>query len=89
MSPPAPADIESAACDEVTLMLSGFAPGRSHLGELCLASLSGDGGQPTGTCGTIRVSELLWVLRRGMRQRSFDRLPQREYVLRFLNQHPP
>ncbi len=37
----------------------------------------------------IRVTELLWVLRQSMRQRSFDRLPQREYVLRFLNQHPP
>ena len=38
---------------------------------------------------TIGVDELLHVLRRSMRQRSFDRLPRREYVLRFLNQHPP
>jgi hypothetical protein len=29
------------------------------------------------------------VLRRSMRQRSFDRLPRREYVLRFLHEHPP
>jgi hypothetical protein len=35
------------------------------------------------------VEELLQVLRASVRQRSFDRLPRREYVLRFLNQHPP
>ena len=38
---------------------------------------------------TIRADELLNVLLRSMRQRSFDRLPRREYVLRFLKQHPP
>ena len=38
---------------------------------------------------TIGITELLQVLRRSMRQRSFDRLPRREYVLRVLNQHPP
>ncbi len=37
----------------------------------------------------IGREELLHVLRRSMRQRSFDRLPRREYVLGFLNQHPP
>jgi hypothetical protein len=38
---------------------------------------------------TIRPEELLGTLRPVMRQRSFDRLPRREYVLRFLAQHPP
>ena len=38
---------------------------------------------------TIRADELLNVLLRSMRQRSFDRLPRREYVLCFLKQHPP
>ena len=38
---------------------------------------------------TISRQELLHVLLRSLRQRSFDRLPRREYVLRFLNQHPP
>ena len=38
---------------------------------------------------TIRADELLNVLLQSMRQRSFDRLPRREYVLRFLKQHPP
>ena len=38
---------------------------------------------------TIGRGELLQVLRRSMRQRTFDRLPWREYVLHFLNQHPP
>ncbi len=38
---------------------------------------------------TIRCQELLGALRRSMRRRSLDRLPRREYVLRFLDQHPP
>jgi hypothetical protein len=38
---------------------------------------------------TIRRRELLGILLRSMRQRSFDRLPRREYVLRIVNQHPP
>jgi hypothetical protein len=37
----------------------------------------------------ISREELCEVLRRSMRQRSFDRLPRREYILRVLNQHPP
>ena len=37
----------------------------------------------------IRPKVLLNTLRTVMRQRSFDRLPRREYVLRFLAQHPP
>jgi hypothetical protein len=38
---------------------------------------------------TISREELLAALRKSMRQRSIDRLPRREYVLRYLNQHPP
>jgi len=38
---------------------------------------------------TIRREELIAALRKSMRQRSIDRLPHREYVLRYLNQHPP
>lgn len=38
---------------------------------------------------TILPQELLGTLRKSLRQRSFDTLPRREYVLRFLNQHPP
>ena len=37
----------------------------------------------------IRPEELLQLLRRSMRQRSIGRLPRREYVLRYLQQHPP
>jgi hypothetical protein len=33
--------------------------------------------------------EVLQALLRSMRQRSFDRLPRREYALRLLNRHPP
>jgi len=38
---------------------------------------------------TIHADELLCLLLRSMRQRSFDRLSRREYVLCFLKQHPP
>jgi hypothetical protein len=38
---------------------------------------------------TIRREELLATLRKGMRQRSIGRRPHREYVLCYLNQHPP
>jgi hypothetical protein len=37
----------------------------------------------------VRRRELLGALQRSLRQRSFDRLPRREYVLCFLDQHPP
>jgi hypothetical protein len=33
--------------------------------------------------------ELLATLRNSMRQRSMGRRPRREYVLDYLNQHPP
>jgi len=38
---------------------------------------------------TIGREELLNLLRKSMRQRSIGRLPRREYVLRYLQQHPP
>ncbi len=38
---------------------------------------------------TISHDELVAALRKRMRQRSIARLPHREYVLRYLNQHPP
>ena len=38
---------------------------------------------------TIHREELLAALRNSMRQRSIGRHSRREYVLRFLQQHPP
>jgi len=38
---------------------------------------------------TINHDELIAALRKSVRQRRFDRWPRREYVLRYLNQHPP
>jgi len=38
---------------------------------------------------TISREELIAALLRSMRQRSMARAPRREYVLRYLNQHPP
>ena len=37
----------------------------------------------------IGREELLQLLRQSMRQRSMGRLSRREYVLRYLQQHPP
>jgi hypothetical protein len=38
---------------------------------------------------TIGREELLHWLRSSMRQRSIGQSPRREYVLRYLHQHPP
>ncbi len=38
---------------------------------------------------TISREELIAALLKRMRQRSIGRLPHREYILRYLNQHPP
>ena len=38
---------------------------------------------------TISRDELIAAMRKSMRQRSIGRRPRREYVLRYLNQHPP
>jgi hypothetical protein len=38
---------------------------------------------------TISRNELIAALRKRMRQHSIGRRPHREYVLRYLNQHPP
>jgi hypothetical protein len=38
---------------------------------------------------TISHDELITALRERMRQRSIGGPPRREYVLRYLNQHPP
>jgi hypothetical protein len=38
---------------------------------------------------TISREELIAALRKSMRQRSIDRRARREYVLRYLNAHPP
>jgi hypothetical protein len=81
-------DLEQAACHDVKLLLDGFA-----LDELTLANsslLPYLAMVATVIEGrNIDVDELLHVLRENMRQRSFDRLPRREYVLGFLTRHPP
>jgi hypothetical protein len=38
---------------------------------------------------TIGRDELVGALRKSMRQRSIGHQARREYVLRYLNQHPP
>jgi hypothetical protein len=81
-------DTDQAVCDQVKLVLDGFTLDEMTLANsfmlpylAMVAAVIED--------RVIGVEELLHVLRRSMRQRSFDRLPRREYVLGFLNQHPP
>ena len=68
--------LEGFTLDEATLVNSSMLP---YLGMVA--------GVIEGR--SIGAEELLQVLQQTMRQRSFDRLPRREYALRFLNQHPP
>jgi hypothetical protein len=68
--------LDSFTLDEATLMNSALLP------YLAMVATVIEG-------RAISCQELLGILRQTMRQRSFDRLPRREYVLRFLDQHPP
>ena len=85
---PREVDFEEAARADVKLVLDGLVldevtlVNSSMLSYLAMVASVIEG-------HTISREKLLQVLRRSMRQRSFDRLPRREYVLGFLNQHPP
>jgi hypothetical protein len=85
---PGQVDFELATREEVTLVLDGFTldevtlVNSSMLPYLAMIASLIEG-------RVIGVEELLHVLLRSMRQRSFDRLPRREYALHFLNHHPP
>lgn len=68
--------LDGVVLDEVTLVNSSMLPYLAMVASV----IEGH---------TISREKLLQVLRSSMRQRSFDRLPPREYVLGFLNQHPP
>lgn len=80
--------LEEAPPEDVQLTLAGFALDEATLvNSPMLPYLAMVASVLEGR--TIRPEELLHSLRKTMRQRSFDRLPRREYVLRFLDQHPP
>jgi hypothetical protein len=68
--------LDDFALDEATLVNSSMLPYLAMVASIIEGR-------------AIRPEELLHMLRRSMRQRSFDRMPRREYVLGFLNQHPP
>jgi hypothetical protein len=81
-------DVTEATPDKITLPLEGFVLDEptlvnSHIlpYALMVASLI--------ERRTIRREELLAALRKRMRQHSIGRRPRREYVLQYLNQHPP
>jgi len=86
--PPTRVDLEEPSREEVKLTLEGFTLDQATLvNSSVLSYLAMVASLIEGH--TIRREELLHTLRKSMRQRSFDRLPRREYVLRFLDQHPP
>ena len=86
--PPTPAALEEALGGDVRLTLEGFAVDEATLvNSPLLPYLAMVASVLEGR--SIGAEELLHVLRASMRQRSFDRRPRREYVLRFLDQHPP
>ena len=80
--------VEEAPCEDAQLVLDGFTLDEATLVNspllpyLAMVATVLEG-------RTISCRELLGILRRSMRQRSLDRLPRREYVLRFLDRHPP
>lgn len=85
---PAQVDLEQASGKDVKLTLEGFTLDEATLvNSPMLPYLATVASVIEGRA--ISPEGLLDVLRRSMRQRSFDRLPRREYVLHFLNQHPP
>jgi hypothetical protein len=80
--------LEEASGEDAQLMLEGFVLDEATLvNSPMLPYLAMVASVIEGR--SIDAEELLHVLQRSMRQRSFDRLPRREYILRFLNQHPP
>jgi hypothetical protein len=86
--PPTQSSPEEIRDEDVKLTLDGFTldeatlAGSSMLPYLAMVATVIEG-------RTIGADELLGLLLRSMRQRSFDRLPRREYVLCVVNQHPP
>jgi len=68
--------LEELLLDEPTLVNSGILPY-----VLMVASVI--------ERRTISRDELIAALRKSMRQRSIGGQARREYVLRYLNQHPP
>jgi hypothetical protein len=68
--------LDGFVLDEVTLVNSRVL---AYL-QLVVRLLEGRG---------ITRDELLATLRASLRQRSIGRQPRREYVLRYLHQHPP
>ena len=88
MNESAPQDVPGAPSENLTLPLEGFVLDEPTLVNsrilpyvrMVASLLEGR---------TISREELIAAVRKRMRQRSIDRLPRREYVLRYLNQHPP
>jgi hypothetical protein len=86
--PPRQIALEDTASEAVKLTLDGFTLDEATLvNSPMLPYLAMVAAVIEGY--TISSEGLLHSLRQSMRQRSFDRLPRREYVLRVVDQHPP
>ena len=68
--------LEGLVLDEATLVNSSLLPYLAMVASLIEGR-------------SIGAAELLQGLRRSMRQRGIGRRARREYVLAYLNQHPP
>ena len=85
---PTQVDLQESSHDEVKLTLEGFTLDEATLANSpMLPYLATVASVLEGR--TIHREELLAAMRKSMRQRSIGRRPRREYVLRFLHQHPP
>ncbi len=81
-------DTSPAILEQLTLHLDGFVLDESTLAnsrilpyvQMVASVLEGR---------TISHEELLTALQKSLRQRSINRVPRREYVLSYLNGHPP
>jgi hypothetical protein len=87
-SPPTPPAVEAAACHDLALRLDGFVLDEPTLVNSAVLSYLAMVASFI-ECRPIGREELLHWLRRSMRQRSIGQSPRREYVLRYLHQHPP
>jgi len=84
----APQDVPPAPSEKLTLILDGFVLDESTLVNsrvlpyvrMIASVLEGR---------TISREELLAALRKRMRQHRIGRRPHRDYVLRYLHEHPP
>jgi hypothetical protein len=81
-------DLGEAFCADVTLTIEGLVLDEPTLVNSSVLSYLAMAVSLIERC-PIGREQLLQLLRRSMRQRSIGSLTPRQYVLRYLQQHPP